>query len=95
MLQVPFESFTPFLIGGGGRLYLDSDALGTESDRAVHFGIGAKIPFAKKHWLARIDVRDTITIEEGPDDVDHWPEVLLGVSYGFDIFGGKSEPPPP
>lgn len=95
MAQVPFESFTPFLVAGAGRLYLDSDALGTESDRSVHFGLGAKIPFSKKHWLARVDVRDSITFEDGSDEVDHWPEVLLGVSYGFDIPLGKREEPPP
>ncbi len=96
--QIPTKYVTPFLVAGGGRLYLDSDALGTESDRAVHFGLGAKVPFANKHWLARLDVRDVITLEDGPDDADHWPEVLLGVSYGFDIPTGKKEtaaPPPP
>lgn len=93
--QLPTKHVTPFLLVGGGRLYLDSDALGTESDRAVHFGLGAKIPFGNEHWLARVDVRDTITFEDGSDDVDHWPEVLLGVSYGFDVIGGKKEAPPP
>jgi hypothetical protein len=42
--QLPTKYITPFLVVGGGRWMLDSDALGQDADRAFHFGIGAKVP---------------------------------------------------
>jgi OOP family OmpA-OmpF porin len=90
--QIPTKYITPFLVVGGGRWMLDSDALGQDADRAFHFGIGAKVPVSD-HLAIRLDARDTITAKQRSNDTQHWPEVLLGLSVGFG--GGGDEPPPP
>jgi OOP family OmpA-OmpF porin len=91
ILQYPFEAITPFAVIGGGRMQVNSDALGVDSDWGLHFGVGAKVPVTD-HLSIRLDLRDTITTQQASPDTQHWPEILLGASLGF---GGGSEPPPP
>lgn len=90
--QIPTRYVTPFLVIGGGALYTDSEELGKDSDRAFHFGIGAKVPLSN-HLHLRLDVRDTISDKQESPNTQHWPEILLGLGFGFG--GSKDEAPPP
>lgn len=96
LLQYPFASVTPFILGGVGRHYLNENSgiIGKDSDVSFHFGGGVKLPL-KEHLQVRIDVRDTIIPQQGfvgaKDPTSHWPEALVGLTYAF----GGSEPPPP
>ncbi len=86
--QYPRFRLVPFVLLGTGGMNLKSDinALGDDSDPALHFGVGAK--FAINQFLsARFDFRDNLmqqnrvspAIEEG-DLVQNF-EVLLGLSF--------------
>jgi OOP family OmpA-OmpF porin len=90
--QIPFGPVTPFVLVGGGRLGANSDAMGKDSDPAVHFGMGAKLPISKVVGL-RFDFRDSLTQKDDADDgkQTHHLEFLLGVSFSF----GLSDKPPP
>lgn len=92
LLQYP-GTLTPFLLAGGGALGAGSNAMGTDVDPAIHFGIGAK--FALDSFLSlRFDARDNLTqkwnVSQGTQT--HHPELLLGLS--FDLGPAKSAPVP-
>ncbi len=92
VLQHSFGALTPFLLVGGGRMGGDSDAMGTDSDPLLHFGLGAKLRLDDFVGL-RLDLRDNLTQKNGAADgsLTHHPEALLGLSFTFDL-GGRSKP---
>lgn len=91
LFQVPTRHVTPFVLVGTGRLFADSETLGKDSDRGVHFGGGLKIAL-QEHLFVRVDIRDTVLPKQLANDTPHWVEGLIGVSYAF---GGPPPPPPP
>ena len=91
LFQVPTRHVTPFVLVGTGRLFANSETLGRDSDRGVHFGGGLKIAL-QEHLFVRLDVRDTILPQQLADETPHWLEGLIGVTYAF---GGTPPPPPP
>lgn len=91
VLQHSFGALTPFLLVGGGRMGGDSDAMGTDSDPLLHFGLGAKLRLDDFVGL-RLDLRDNLTQKNGAADgsLTHHPEALLGLSFTFDL-GGRAK----
>jgi outer membrane protein OmpA-like peptidoglycan-associated protein len=91
MLQLPLGRFVPFAVVGLGALGAGSNPMGTDTDPAFHFGLGAKYAFTQA-LSARLDLRDTMAqraqtaedpaAEQG--DLTHFPEVMLGVSLALD-----------
>jgi OOP family OmpA-OmpF porin len=97
LLQLPAGSVTPFVLAGAGALGAGSNPTGNDVDRAVHFGVGAKLSF-DDFVGARLDLRDVISAKHSPDDSDsvHNPEVLLGLSFDLDFHSApKPVAPPP
>jgi outer membrane protein OmpA-like peptidoglycan-associated protein len=91
LLQLPTSIVTPFILGGGGRMGIISDAAdaGKDDDPAVHFGGGLKINLHRRVAL-RLEGRDTITKERPGADTAHHVEGLLGLSLVF----GRPAPKP-
>jgi outer membrane protein OmpA-like peptidoglycan-associated protein len=89
LFQVPTRRVTPFVLIGGGRMGIVSDAVGNDSDPALHFGGGLKINVHRKVAL-RVDVRDNITKQRTDSDTAHHLEALLGLSLVF----GRPTPRP-
>ena len=90
MLQYPAR-FSPFVLGGGGMLGVDSPR-GGDADRAAHWGAGLK--YYAKPWLSfRVDGRHIVSAAQGPDagNTDHF-EALLGVSVT--LFRAPERPRP-
>lgn len=85
--QLPAARIVPFVLIGGGVVSLRSgdDALGTDSDPAVHFGAGVKFAVTKL-ISARLDLRDSLIQRNRllPDSQDgdlvHNVELLVGAS---------------
>jgi outer membrane protein OmpA-like peptidoglycan-associated protein len=93
---LPGKTFTPFVLGGAGALGAGSGPTGSDTDPAVHFGIGAKLAF-DEFVGARLDLRDVISAKHSPGDSDnvHNPEVLLGLSFNLDFHRTEAPPAPP
>ncbi|MGC4087832.1 MAG: OmpA family protein [Polyangiaceae bacterium] len=94
LLQVPLGSVTPFAVLGGGALGASSNALGSDNDPAVHFGLGAKA--ALDDFLSlRLDLRDNLTQKHNADQgaQTHHLEATLGLT--FSLRPGKAAPPAP
>jgi OOP family OmpA-OmpF porin len=89
LLQVPTRVVSPFVLIGGGRMGIFSDASGDDSDPALHFGGGLKINLHHRVAL-RLDVRDTITKQRPASDTAHHIEALAGLSLVF----GRPAPRP-
>jgi outer membrane protein OmpA-like peptidoglycan-associated protein len=89
MFRVPTRRVNPFVLIGGGRMGIVSDAAGNDSDPALHFGGGLEINLHRKVAL-RLDARDTITKQRPSSDTAHHIEALLGLSLVF----GRPEPRP-
>jgi OOP family OmpA-OmpF porin len=82
--QLPLFSVQPFVLLGAGRMSVDSDALGQDTDPGVYWGGGVKVPFAD-FAMARLDLRDIMTASRNGGSRPHHFEALLGVS--FNLFG--------
>jgi outer membrane protein OmpA-like peptidoglycan-associated protein len=82
VLQYPGLSIVPFLVGGMGAMGASSEAMGTDTDPAFHFGAGVKAPL-DAYVSARLDLRDNLTQRVGGSDgrQTHHPEVLLGIIF--------------
>ena len=79
VLQAPLPYVQPFLIAGVGRLGAISRPMANDSDPALHFGIGAKVPV--NHALSvRFDVRDTLTENTQQNGQAQTFEILLGLT---------------
>lgn len=89
LLQVPTRRVNPFVLVGGGRLGVSSDAVGDDDDPALHFGGGLKINVHRRVAL-RVEARDTITKQRPEADTAHHIEALAGLS----IVLGRPAPRP-
>jgi outer membrane protein OmpA-like peptidoglycan-associated protein len=89
LFQIPTRSVSPFVLIGGGRMGIQSDASGNDSDPELHFGGGLKINLDRRVAL-RLDVRDNITKQRPEADTAHHIEALLGLSLVF----GRPAPRP-
>jgi OOP family OmpA-OmpF porin len=67
--------------------------MGKDSDPAIHFGLGVKLPISKIVGV-RFDFRDDLTQKDDASDgtQTHHREFLLGASFSF---GLSDKPPPP
>lgn len=94
ILQLPYWSVTPILLGGGGALGIRSNDLvfGTDTDPSAHWGGGLKV-FVNK-WIAlRLEARHLMAARAAEqDDITHHAEVLAGISL---TLRHKPKPPPP
>jgi outer membrane protein OmpA-like peptidoglycan-associated protein len=94
VVQAPTPYIAPFLLVGIGRLGAISRAMANDSDPAVHFGVGAKIPFT--HALSlRIDLRDNLTKNTQQDGQAQTFEALIGLSSTTERTRKEPPPPPP
>jgi len=76
--------FVAFSVVGVGLLGGASNELGSDSDPAVHLGLGGA--FALDDLLSlRLDLRDTLTQKyaRSAGVQTHHPEILLGLSFGM------------
>jgi OOP family OmpA-OmpF porin len=79
--QLPTASIVPFLLVGGGLLAGTSDAMGTNADPGLHFGVGVKVPL-DEYISFRLDARDTLTEKlNEASALAHHPELLAGVTF--------------
>ncbi len=92
--QLPLAGVTPFVLLGMGRLGAGSNALGSDSDPALHFGAGVKVPVDDFLGL-RFDLRDNLTQKNGGSKGEqaHHPEALLGLTFTLDLRS-KEKPAP-
>ncbi|GMV15640.1 MAG: OmpA family protein [Polyangiaceae bacterium] len=92
--QLPLGGLTPFALIGMSRLGAGSNSLGSDSDPALHFGAGVKVPLDDFLGL-RLDLRDNLTQKNGGSKGQqaHHPEVLLGLTFTLDLR--KKEKPAP
>jgi len=90
--QIGLWRLTPFAVLGAGAVGVASprEAVGSEVDVGIHYGLGLK--FFINHWLMlRLDVRDNLTNKYGVGEgVTHSPEILLGLSV---TLNRRSEAP--
>ncbi len=77
MLQSPFWSVVPFVVGGVGYWEVLNGSSGNDTDPAFHFGGGAKVNVSS-HVALRVDVRDTITNQRAIGAYPHHIEALVG-----------------
>lgn len=98
LLQLPLGAVTPFALAGFGALGAGSNATGSDTDEAVHLGLGAKLALDELVGL-RLDLRDVISAKYSPDQSDnvHNPELLLGLTFSLDFSKKAAAPaaPPP
>jgi OOP family OmpA-OmpF porin len=96
ILQVPFGRVTPFLVVGGGALGAGSGTMGTDTDPALHFGLGAKFMLSKGIGV-RLDVRDTMhqQFDDEQDELTHSPEGLLSLTFALHVLHEKEKAPLP
>jgi len=81
--QLGLWSVTPFILLGTGALGVGSgeNAVGNDTDIAIHFGGGVKI-WVHRLVQLRLDLRDNVTARRGVENgLGHTGEVLLGVSF--------------
>jgi outer membrane protein OmpA-like peptidoglycan-associated protein len=92
--QAPLGAVIPFAVFGAGALGAGSNALGSDSDPAIHFGVGAKVPLDDFLSL-RLDLRDTMSQKHNASQgaQTHHPEATLGLS--FNLRPGKAPPEAP
>jgi outer membrane protein OmpA-like peptidoglycan-associated protein len=90
--QIGKWRLTPFAVLGAGAMSVASPRaqVGSETDIAIHYGVGLK--FFINYWLLlRLDVRDNLTNRSGVGEgVTHSPEILLGLSV---TLNRKTEKP--
>jgi OOP family OmpA-OmpF porin len=92
--QAPLGSLSLFALFGGGALGAGSNVTGSDVDPTFHFGAGAKLALDDTLGL-RLDLRDTVGQKhlESSGTPTHFPEILLGLSFG--VRKPKEAPPPP
>lgn len=96
VLQLPWWSLTPFVLGGVGALGVSSDreALGDDADLAVHFGGGLKL-FVHRRVVLRIDARDYVSARRGVrNGLAHMGEFTAGIGLVLGRSRASAEPIP-
>lgn len=79
VVQLPYWSVVPFVVGGMGYWHVLNDFSGDDSDPAFHFGVGAKVNVTRS-LSVRLDVRDSITNQRGDGRYPHNIEALAGAN---------------
>lgn len=81
--QLPLNGFSLFALFGAGAITVASNQTGSDTDPAMHFGIGGKLPLNEMLAL-RLDLRDTMSQKHlaAQNSLTHSPEILLGLSFG-------------
>lgn len=94
IVQAPLGGWSLFALIGGGGLGAGSAVTGSDVDPTFHFGAGAKLALDDMLGL-RLDLRDTVGQKhlESSGTPTHFPEVLLGLSFG--VRKPKEAPPAP
>jgi outer membrane protein OmpA-like peptidoglycan-associated protein len=95
--QFPIGRFTPFALIGAGAIGGGSTPMGTDTDPALHFGLGLKYALTEGFGV-RLDVRDTLSqkIGSATEDVQdgdltsHW-EVLLSATFALSARGEEQK----
>jgi OOP family OmpA-OmpF porin len=92
--QAELSSLSLFALVGGGGLGAGSNVTGNDVDPTFHFGVGAKLALDDVLGL-RLDLRDTVGQKHlaSSGTPAHFPEILLGLSFG--VRKPKEAPPPP
>ncbi|HTM43534.1 MAG TPA: OmpA family protein [Polyangiaceae bacterium] len=92
------SSFGLFALAGAGGLSAGSTVTGTDADLVYHFGVGAKLGLDDMLGL-RLDLRDTLgqKFQASRTTPTHFPEVLLGLTFGVrkPVVAPPPPPPPP
>ncbi|HEX2879757.1 MAG TPA: OmpA family protein, partial [Polyangiaceae bacterium] len=80
--QLPLKGFSLFALFGAGALTVASNQTGSDTDPALHFGVGGKLALSELLAL-RLDLRDTLSQKFGAaqNTLTHSPEILLGLSF--------------
>ena len=89
VVQSPFWSIVPFLLGGFGYWNVRNAASGDDVDPAFHYGGGAKINVSRT-VAVRADLRDSITSHRGDDRYPHNIEILASAT----LVLGRPDPAP-
>jgi outer membrane protein OmpA-like peptidoglycan-associated protein len=89
IVQAPYWSVVPFVVGGVGYWYLGNSYSGNDSDPAFHFGGGAKVNVTRQ-IAVRLDIRDTITNQRALTSYPNNIEALVGGS----LVLGRTTPGP-
>jgi OOP family OmpA-OmpF porin len=79
IVQTPYWSVVPFLLGGVGYWHVLNDVSGDDTDPAFHFGGGAKVNVTS-NLAVRLDIRDTITNERPTGGYPNNIEALAGAN---------------
>lgn len=96
LAQLPLGALMPFVVFGGGALGAGSNALGTDVDPAIHFGLGAKV--ALDDFLSlRLDLKDTMAQKHDAASgaQTHYPEATLGLTFNLRPGKAAAAAPPP
>jgi outer membrane protein OmpA-like peptidoglycan-associated protein len=96
VLQVPSDTFIPFLVIGGGMLQALSTPLGPERDEAGHAGIGFRVRLTRDLAL-RVDARENLTERRNDSfgGLAFHEEVQLGLSALLGVPPPAPQRPPP
>ncbi len=84
-----WQRLCPFIVLGGGMLGISSDktdAVGSDLDGMVYWGLGAKY-YLLDYLAARLDLRHDVSVGRG-DGLSHHFEVLAGLSF---VIGWTSD----
>jgi outer membrane protein OmpA-like peptidoglycan-associated protein len=88
VLQLPYWSIVPFVVGGMGYWGVFNDSSGNDGDPAFHFGGGGKVAVSD-NLAVRVDIRDSITNQRGENSHPHNIEALAGANFTFGREGPK------
>jgi outer membrane protein OmpA-like peptidoglycan-associated protein len=90
VVQSPFWSVVPFLVGGVGYWNVRNDVSGNDSDPAFHYGGGVKVNVTE-NLAVRMDIRDSVTNQRANGDFPHNIEALAGANlvFGREPLGPK------
>lgn len=92
VVQYPLRAVSPFVLAGAGALGAGSRVMGSDTDPALHFGVGAKLRLDDFFGL-RLDVRDNMSQKNDASNgtQTHHPEALLALTATL----GFTKPPEP
>lgn len=93
--QLPYWRIAPFALVGGGRMGAGSNAMGSDGDPLIHFGVGAKYALDDLVGV-RLDVRDNLTQKASSSNgtLTHHPEVLASLTFTLNRSRPVSKLPP-